>query len=1338
VVAVKEMNRDQCALVIDGNPANRRMICEMLSLKGYEVSECDSMTKAKKFFSLQGLVLAGSAEGRGDIQSFVDYVRDEAGRAQPYIIAVDSGRNGSMLAGNGVNDVLQSPVESESLELKIEAAKVWLASNSSGVSADKERGHIEGKVGKGDIAKGSGLLFDPQTADLAEELLSHHGLKAIESGDLQPGRKGAQRKDAASGGLKGKEATRIRRGRGNAGVVNESELAARHNLQLMVEACPLAMAMFDKDMRYLIANLPWRKAFGIAESGCSGKSHFDLFSEVSRRWRSLCESCLNEVDEQNGEELVEWADGAMDWVRWTMTPWLFEGGEAGGIVVCAQSITGEKRLRREQQFEGDIAEAVMASSTTPVLVLDVNGKIVRSNRVAKRLGNWDPVVDEGKYYWEAFLDPAGYREAKEQFMEFSRSLLEGGNFRFPETTMDEVVGHSGVTRRIIWTNSPRRGEGGEINGIIRVGFDADLFSDPGRDAQLKEAVIGELKVPAWRCNPEGKIDLVNPAWLELRGRSLEQELNGGWLEGFSKEQAGELSRHLHAAASRGQAFSMDANMRDAHGDTVCMRFSADSDTGDKEGAVYGVAINVEAEYALDITQGELQRVQGSVDEIEGQAARFEADLAAANVELKRFKVENNQASEQRDKLRMIPDSAPFGIVLLARDGATTYCNPAHQEVVGSDIGGCDSIEDWLAVHCKDGSGKAAEELVEDWRSRVWRQGATGIFSIKTDEGIIRELEFRPKLMEDGGLLLSIFDVTDARRGEEALRASEAKFRALFHDSGVGMALADEAGAILDVNSSLQSMLGFSKQQIRGKTIDEFIYGFDDKNLGQFMEHLTGSDNAFVDKAIELATSDGERVEVHLQVSRVKDKAGALMFSTYFIHDVSGQLLAQRKLEDSRAENRALLDASPDMILVLEESGRVVDIFLPDGFSLQVDCKSCLGHEMEGVLPTLGMTSGQLIEELANTDVFTCHFRAEGEHGICHYELRATRSGSENTVMLVRDVTQMHRAQTKLKWQAVTFAHIHDAIIVADLKGRVIDWNPSAERLFGYTKDTATGIGLHQIFGSSDPVRFRDVFTNAIRNERRWEARAEFSRNDGSKGVCDTVFIPLQDEDGASLALVGVNREVVIPEEGQSAGEENALRARVEMQGRLDATLKTISTLLSLQEKHAGGAAIQASRSRVGTLAMLHSLVGSGGDYSRLDFGRFANALINDLLENVAPEETEVEVHLHAKGILLPVALAMPVALIANELLSNAFVHGCLARDQVTVGCSVQVDESAGRGELIVKNNGMALPADFSIESSGGLGLRIVRELAGRIGGILEVGSGPDAQFRVGFKLPGSG
>ncbi|MFP6874455.1 MAG: PAS domain-containing protein [Verrucomicrobiales bacterium] len=471
------MNRDQRALVIDGNAVNRRVICEVLSLKGYEVSVCDSIAEAKEFFKLQRLVLAGSLDNKGDMQSLVDYVRDEAGSDQPYIIAVESGKNGSILTGNGVNDVLPSPVESASLELKVEAAKAWLARHPLKAPDNKGRGHFEGDSEDEDSSKVPELLFDPETADLAEELLGDSNFTApgSESSPIAGGSRGVKVPDRD--GLKRKDVTQVRRGRGRAGSSDESELATRHNLQLMVEACPLAMAMFDENMGYLLANLPWRKAFGIADSGFNGKNHFELFSEVSERWKFLCERCLNEVDEQTGEELVEWADGARDWVRWTMSPWLFEGGVVGGIVVCAQSITGEKRLRREQQFEGDIAEAVMAGPTTPVLVLDVNGQIVRSNRVAKRLGNWDPAVDESKYYWEAFLDQSRHRETKEQFMEFARCLLDGGDFRFPETTVDDVIGHDGRSRRIIWTNSPRRGEDGEIIGVIRVGFDVDLFSD---------------------------------------------------------------------------------------------------------------------------------------------------------------------------------------------------------------------------------------------------------------------------------------------------------------------------------------------------------------------------------------------------------------------------------------------------------------------------------------------------------------------------------------------------------------------------------------------------------------------------------------------------------------------------------------------------------------------------------------------------------------------------------------------------------------------------------------------------------------------------------------------
>ena len=111
-------------------------------------------------------------------------------------------------------------------------------------------------------------------------------------------------------------------------------------------------------------------------------------------------------------------------------------------------------------------------------------------------------------------------------MDFARGILDGGEFSFPDAEVEEVVGPDGKARRVVWTNSPRRGEEGEVTGVVRVGFDLERFDDPSKDEALRDSVLQELPVPAWRCNAQGEIDLVNSAWLTLRGRSLEEEFRG--------------------------------------------------------------------------------------------------------------------------------------------------------------------------------------------------------------------------------------------------------------------------------------------------------------------------------------------------------------------------------------------------------------------------------------------------------------------------------------------------------------------------------------------------------------------------------------------------------------------------------------------------------------------------------------------------------------------------------------------------------------------------------------------------------------------------------------------
>ena len=98
---------------------------------------------------------------------------------------------------------------------------------------------------------------------------------------------------------------------------------------------------------------------------------------------------------------------------------------------------------------------------------------------------------------------------------------------------------------------------------------------------------------------------------------------------------------------------------------------------------------------------------------------------------------------------------------------------------------------------------------------------------------------------------------------------------------------------------------------------------------------------------------------------------------------------------------------------------------------------------------------------------------------------------------------------------------------------------------------------------------------------------------------------------------------------------------------------------------------------------------------------------------------------------------MPLALIANELLANAFRFGCEGREEAVVGLGVVLDDDGGSGTLVVKDDANALPEDFSLESAG-LGLKIVKGLAERIGGSVEIVSEPMTEFRVGFRLPQGG
>ncbi len=123
---------------------------------------------------------------------------------------------------------------------------------------------------------------------------------------------------------------------------------AKEKLHLFIDHAPSAIAMFDRDMRYIAYSRRWLEDYDLGESNLAGRSHYDIFPDVPERWKKIHRRCLAGAIERADEDPFPRADGSVDWVRWEIRPWAQADGSIGGIVMFTEVITARVRA------EGDI------------------------------------------------------------------------------------------------------------------------------------------------------------------------------------------------------------------------------------------------------------------------------------------------------------------------------------------------------------------------------------------------------------------------------------------------------------------------------------------------------------------------------------------------------------------------------------------------------------------------------------------------------------------------------------------------------------------------------------------------------------------------------------------------------------------------------------------------------------------------------------------------------------------------------------------------------------------------------------------------------------------------
>lgn len=221
-------------------------------------------------------------------------------------------------------------------------------------------------------------------------------------------------------------------------------------------------------------------------------------------------------------------------------------------------------------------------------------------------------------------------------------------------------------------------------------------------------------------------------------------------------------------------------------------------------------------------------------------------------------------------------------------------------------------------------------------------------------------------------------------------------------------------------------------------------------------------------------------------------------------------------------------------------------------------------------------------------------------------------------------------------------------------------------------------------------------------------------------------------DSAAMALE--NAELY---EEARVGYSTASTLLQEMHHRVRNNLQTVAALLSMQARHAGydewTQPLQEAVARVQSIATIHDLL-SGSDLTSTTIEAIARKVTDEASINVVPPSLALEFQVEPNEVEIRSRQATIFALLLNEVLTNAIVHGMKDRERGVIRIAASVDGIMT--EIHVDDDGIGLPDNFDLAAQTGLGLRIISTLAtSDLKGAFDLVRRPEGGTRATIRFP---
>ena len=243
-----------------------------------------------------------------------------------------------------------------------------------------------------------------------------------------------------------------------------------------------------------------------------------------------------------------------------------------------------------------------------------------------------------------------------------------------------------------------------------------------------------------------------------------------------------------------------------------------------------------------------------------------------------------------------------------------FFGKTRQELIGKSVFDIYQEEQARDYHAKD------DELLHNPGVQVYPA------SMMDGRGSVHDITFHKSTYSDTqgnvqGLVGVILDITEAKRAEEVLKASEERFRNMFDSHSAVMLLIEPVtGEIVDANKAAEWFYGYTASQLRSMSIQDINILPPDEVEREFNLAIQDLRNYFVFPH-RLANGEERTVEVHS--SPIEQNGENILFS--IIHDITSRKRAEELLRIASAYNRTLIETSPDALVTISAEGKITDV-----------------------------------------------------------------------------------------------------------------------------------------------------------------------------------------------------------------------------------------------------------------------------------------------------------------------------------------------------------------------------------------------------------------------------